>query len=319
MEPFRKNVAIAIDGGGIKGAIVTRALAILEEHLGAPAHSIFRLAAGTSTGAIISAGIAGGVSATRLFDLYSEMGEQIFRKSWRSRLWPLTPYRYRLTPLETALRREFGDLCMGDLWGQELPTDLVITTFDLFENRTRFIKPWKKEYQDWPVVKAVISSCAVPTFFPIVDGQFVDGGVGAYANPCYLAAYEFLFCLGWKPSETTLISLGTGRSPRRFQPGQANRLWAWQWIEPMITAFMQSADDQQIHLVNTFFQQLDFRRFQVNLDEPIAMDDASQMANLSAYGEELGNMILNDITDPIQEIIPRLAPLKAGINFAPGQ
>jgi len=33
MKPFRKHVAIAVDGGGIKGVIVTRALAILEEHL----------------------------------------------------------------------------------------------------------------------------------------------------------------------------------------------------------------------------------------------------------------------------------------------
>ena len=53
MKPFREHVAIAIDGGGIKGAMVTRALSILEDHLGKPSHDIFRLAAGTSTGSII--------------------------------------------------------------------------------------------------------------------------------------------------------------------------------------------------------------------------------------------------------------------------
>ena len=47
MKPLRKNVAIAVDGGGIKGVIVTRALAILEEHLGLSSREIFRLAAGT--------------------------------------------------------------------------------------------------------------------------------------------------------------------------------------------------------------------------------------------------------------------------------
>ena len=56
MKPFRKHVAIAVDGGGIKGVIVTRALAILEDYLGQSSHEIFRLAAGTSTGSIISAG-----------------------------------------------------------------------------------------------------------------------------------------------------------------------------------------------------------------------------------------------------------------------
>jgi len=49
MKPSRKHVAIAVDGGGIKGVIVTRALAILEDHLGQSSHEIFRLAAGTST------------------------------------------------------------------------------------------------------------------------------------------------------------------------------------------------------------------------------------------------------------------------------
>jgi hypothetical protein len=185
--------------------------------------------------------------------------------------------------------------------------DVVLTTFDLLENRTRFIKPWKEEYREWPVAKAVLASCAVPTFFPAVEGRYVDGGVGAYANPCYLAAYELLFCLGWKPAETTLISLGAGKSPSHFNPKQAKRMWAWEWIEPMISAFTQSADDQQVHLVNTFFQDLDFRRFQVKLNQSIAMDDASKISRLAVYGEELGRMILSDMTDPIQEVYPRVA------------
>ena len=309
MKPFRKNVAIAIDGGGIRGLIVTHALAILEDHLSQSVHSIFRLAAGTSTGSIIAAGIAVGLTGGQMSQLYFDLGESIFRKTWRSMLWPLTRYRYPLSPLETALQRQIGNLRVGDLWTAKPPTDVVITTFDLVDNRTRFVKPWKEEYRDWPLVKPVLCSCVVPTFFPVVEGRYVDGGVGAYANPCYLAAYELLFCLGWKLSETTLISLGTGRSPHRFQADQANNLWAWQWIEPLLGAFLQSADDQQVHLVNTFFQDLDFRRFQVNLDQNIGMDDVSDLARLIEYGDELGQMILNDQTDPIQEIYPKAAPL----------
>ena len=309
MKPFRKNVALAIDGGGIKGIIVTRALAILEDYSGKPIHSIFRLTAGTSTGSVISAGIAAGLTAGEMFDLYRTLGEKIFRKSWRTLFWPLTRYRYPIDPLESALRQEIGDLTMGDFWSSDPPTDVVITTFDLFENRTRFIKPWKEEYSAWPVLKAVKASCAVPTYFPVVDGRYVDGGVGAYSNPCYLAAYELLFCLGWKPSETTLISLGTGRSPHKYDPKKAAGMWTWEWIEPLVGAFLQSADDQQVHLVNTFFQELDFRRFQLNLNQPIAMDDATKIARLAVYGDELGRMILNDQTDPIQEIFPRFAPV----------
>lgn len=308
MIPFRKNVAIAIDGGGIRGVIVTRALAMLEDYLGQPTHQIFRLAAGTSTGSVISAGIAAGLSANRLYQLYTDVGGTIFRKTWRSRIWPLSRYRFSSAPLEEALHQAIGDLKIGDFWTTSPPTDLVITTFDLQANRTCFIKPWKDEYKDWPVVKAVMASCAVPAIFPVVDGRYADGGVGAYSNPCYLAAYELLFCLGWRPSETTLISLGTGRSPSTIDPQKAKRMWPWQWLEPLFGAFAQSADDQQVHLVNTFFQEMDFRRFQVDLPQAIPLDDIQQIPRLAVIGEELGRMMLNDQTDPIQEISPRLAP-----------
>jgi predicted acylesterase/phospholipase RssA len=185
------------------------------------------------------------------------------------------------------------------------PTDVVITTFDMVDNRTRFIKPWKAEYAGWPVVQAVLSSSTVPTYFPVVAGRYVDGGVGSFANPCYLAAYEAVICLNWDPAETTLISLGTGRDPHSWLTGKANKLWAWQWLYPIFGAFLQSSDDQQVHLVNNFFKQLDFRRFQVDLEHPIAMDDPTSIPELIIYGEKMGNMILNDVTDRSQAVTPR--------------
>jgi len=71
---------------------------------------------------------------------------------------------------------------------------------------------------------------------------------------------------------------------------------------------LHSADDQQVHLVDTFFEQLDFRRFQVDLREPIAMDDPSKIPELTTYGEELGRMILADEFDAAMAITPSLAP-----------
>jgi hypothetical protein len=181
---------------------------------------------------------------------------------------------------------------------------VVITAFDLVDNRTCFIKPWKPSYGDWSSVDAVLASCSVPTYFPPVKGRYIDGGVGAYANPCYVAAYEAAICLAWAASETTLISLGTGRDPRSLQPGDANRFWAWNWLKPMLGAFLCSADDQQVHLVTTFFQGLDFRRFQVDLREPIAMDDPTKSRQLTEYGDELARKILADETDRAMDTVP---------------
>ncbi len=308
MKPFRKNLAIAIDGGGIRGVMVTRALTMLEEHLGAPIHDSARLYAGTSTGSIISSALAVGLNAAQVHGLYLKLADTVFHSSWRTALFPLSRYRYSSEPLAKALHDELGDRKMKDLWKDLQLTDLVITSFDVLNNRTLFIKPWKQEYQDWLISYAVLTSSCVPTYFPPVDGRYLDGGVGSYANPCYLAAYELQFCLGWDPSETTLLSFGTGRPPDLLKPGQPERLFAWNWIEPVLNAFLSSASDQQVVVVEDFFKKLDFRRFQVDMRENIEMDDIHHIAQLLEYGEQLGEMVLNDEVDSAMHILPATPP-----------
>ena len=304
MKPFRKNIAIAIDGGGIRGVIVTKALSMLEKKLEKPLHETSRLMAGTSTGAIISAALAAGKKAEDIHQLYLDQGHEIFKKSWRTNLWMLSRYRYPHEPLEVALRDHLGERIMSEYWTSSQPTDVILTAYDLLENRPRFIKSWKSDYKDWPVVKAVLASSSVPTYFPTVDGRYVDGGVGVYQNPCYLAAYEILFVLKWRLEDTTLISLGTGRDPQAIKEGQTERFFTWDWIKPMLDAFLVSAADQQVHMTKTFFPSLDFRRFQVDLEEPIGMDDAGKIPELIQYGETMGQMILNDRFDRAMTISP---------------
>ncbi len=319
MKPFRKNLAIAIDGGGIRGVMTTRALTMLEQGLGQPLHDLARLYAGTSTGSIISAALAVGLNANQVHDLYLKLGDTVFRKSWRTLLFPLSRYRYPTTALEDALRQQLGDRKMKDLWQDLKLTDLVLTSFDVLENKTLFMKPWKVEYQDWLIRHAVLASSCVPTYFPPVDGRYLDGGVGSYANPCYLAAYELQYCLGWDPAETTLLSFGTGRPPALLKPGQPDRLFAWDWLEPVLNAFLSSASDQQVVLVESFFKQLDFRRFQVDMRENIEMDDVSKIPQLLEYGTQMGNMVLNDVLDSAIRIKPTTPPQEAAKPGGPGK
>ncbi len=308
MKPLRKHVALAIDGGGIRGLIPARALALVEEELAVPAGSLVQLVAGTSTGAIIAGALAAGLTADSITQLYARFGELVFKPSLRSLLWPLTRYRYPLTPLYNALREHLGSGTLQSLASTPGAPVLLLPVFDLAENRTRLVKSYKPDYADWPLAQAVLASCAVPTYFPVVGGRYVDGGVGSFANPCYLAAYETFFCQGWDPAETTLISLGTGRTPLPARAPRFERYHAWQWIEPLQGAFLQSAADQQVHLVQTFFAALDFRRFQVDLAGSIAIDDASDLAVLEDYGIEMGQKILNDEIDHAQWSPRRLLP-----------
>jgi patatin-like phospholipase/acyl hydrolase len=301
MKPLRKYVALAIDGGGMKGVIVTKALADLEREIGAPINSFVRLCAGTSTGSIISAGIACGMSADHLLKLYIDLGNSIFRPSWRTALFPLSRYRYEIKPLSDALARYLGNPTLGDLWDRNPRIDLVMTTFDIVTNKTRFMKPWKAEYKSWPLIQSILASSVVPTYFPVVAGRYIDGGVGAYANPCYLAAYEAQYYLNWDPAETTLISIGTGREPHYIETGQANRWLAWEWLTPVLDAFLQSTADQQVGITERLFKDLDFRRFQVDLMEPIEMDQTGKIPELIRYGELMGQKIIHDESEPAPE------------------
>ncbi len=308
MKPFRKNLAIAIDGGGIKGVMVTKALTMLEDSLGYPLHTRIGLASGTSTGSIIAAALASGLDAKTIHQLYLDLGNEIFHKSVRTLLWPFFNYRYPNLPLEKALDKYLGGKMIVDLWRGDHPIDVVITTFDTVENRTRFIKPYKDNYENWPVVKVVLASAAAPTYFPAIDGRYIDGGIGSYGNPCYLAAYEIMFMLKWKLEDTTLISLGTGRDPNTIKAGGVNHFLPIQYINPLLDAFQYSAADQQVDLVKQLFKGLDFRRFQVNLAAVTAMDDPSNIPELIRYGEQLGQMILNDDNDRAMKIIPDTIP-----------
>jgi len=61
MAAFR---ILSIDGGGVRGAFAAAALAHLETRCSQPLGNYFDLIAGTSTGAIIAAGLAMGLRAS---------------------------------------------------------------------------------------------------------------------------------------------------------------------------------------------------------------------------------------------------------------
>src|SRR4051812_8928629 len=82
MIPPRPNLGIAVDGGGTRGLIVAQALLALEKQLTDDRPLIeypgLKVLIGTSTGSLITAGIAVGMRVKDLVDLYVEVSETIF-------------------------------------------------------------------------------------------------------------------------------------------------------------------------------------------------------------------------------------------------
>ena len=76
----QKFKILSIDGGGFRGAYSAHILKRIEEEFNINWKKDFNLVAGTSTGSIIAAGLAFGLSAKELFDFYEKDGKDIFKK-----------------------------------------------------------------------------------------------------------------------------------------------------------------------------------------------------------------------------------------------
>ncbi len=85
---------LSLDGGGIRGILSIQFLKLIElevkKRLGEKALlcDYFDLIGGTSTGAIIAAGLACGMTVKELDELYTTIGAQVFRTTGFQRLLP---------------------------------------------------------------------------------------------------------------------------------------------------------------------------------------------------------------------------------------
>ena len=229
---------LALDGGGIRGVMSLEILRKIEQDLATATGkgASFRLGdffdyiGGTSTGAIISAGLAMGKSVQELVDFYAEAGPLMFEKTWL--IGRLRSF-YQADPLRRKLNEVFGDRTLG---AEDLRSRLLIVT----RNATTD-SPWPvssnplASYNDrnrsdcnlriplWQLVRA---STAAPVYFPpeIIEWDkddpaktfyAVDGGMTSYNNPAFLLfrmATLPQYRLSWPTGEDRmmLISIGTG-------------------------------------------------------------------------------------------------------------
>src|SRR5688572_30511815 len=87
-QQTRPRRMLSLDGGGIRGLMTLQILHELERQLrahrgGAPDFRLcdfFDVIGGTSTGAIIAAGLARGMSTAELIGFYREFGQEAFTK-----------------------------------------------------------------------------------------------------------------------------------------------------------------------------------------------------------------------------------------------
>jgi patatin-like phospholipase/acyl hydrolase len=268
---------LALDGGGIRGIITLEILAriesLLREKSGRQTDFVladyFDFIAGTSTGAIIGAALALGMTVADIRSFYLETGREMFEQASVLRRFR---YKYEDTKLSRKLHEVFGA-------GTTLGSDRLKTLVMLVMRNATTDSPWpvtnnpfakfnQRELPECnlniPLWQLVRASTAAPCFFPpevvrvgAEEFIFVDGGLTPYNNPAFqafLMATVEPYNLNWPSGEDNilLVSIGTGTNPKAnadLQPSEMNILYH---SASLPLALMYAALNEQDFLCRVF-------------------------------------------------------------------
>jgi patatin-like phospholipase/acyl hydrolase len=277
---------LSMDGGGIRGILTARILERLEAAVPGFLAKV-DLFAGTSTGGILTGGLAFGYNPTQLRQLYEECANAVFADTLLDNikdLGNLIGAQYSVEPLRKALTGHFADTTLA-----ELPRKVLISAFDLDnEAKPPAVRSWKmKFFHNYPgpesdgqelLVDTVVRTSVAPTYFPIYQG-YIDGGVAA-GNPsmCALAQALHGSTGGQQLNNVVLLSLGTGLNPHYLDSqdgdwGLAN--WALHLVDIMLEGSNGVADYQCRQVLGD-----NYHRVNPILPIPIAMDKIRNIPDL---------------------------------------
>ena len=251
MDTLKPKRILALDGGGIRGALtlgfLERIEEIVREREGNPnlmLHEYFDLIGGTSTGAIIAAGLSIGMSASEIKTLYLDIGDKIFgvKRSWL--LDPLKRYKaeFDFRPLEKALEEVFGNITMGS---KDIKTGLCLVTkrADTLSTWPIINHPKGKFFNQNP-------SYFTPQKLNVGNGEigtFIDGGVSLANNPSLqlfliatLNEHPYKWPLG--EDKLSLLSIGTGTFTKRYDPDKISKKGLLGWATMIPELFMEDAN-----------------------------------------------------------------------------
>jgi uncharacterized protein len=287
---------LTIDGGGVRGIIPALALEALEESTGRPARDSFDFLAGTSTGAVIAAAVGAGIPAERIVSLYRRRGPELFRRIPVVTLLRRIVFgnQYDVATLRRMIGGELGDLAGWRV--NDIPRDVMLTAKGLDDGHPwYFVKDRPGEQGgrtgNLSLADCVTASAAAPTYFapwPVEGiGLLVDGGVGVAGNPVYQASVEAFEYSGYRPADTIVVSLGTGRFLDRRRP-----TWLWSWVEWVLGELFRSPGEQQTELVQRHYGDAVLYRIDARLPRDFPLDTIGPaLDELEGIGRGLAALI----------------------------
>jgi patatin-like phospholipase/acyl hydrolase len=267
----------------------------LEKQTGKLCREIFSMVAGTSTGSIIAACVAAGIPATNILSFYQADAPKIFDLSSLESL-PVRVargYAYQSDKVEVALKSKLGaaaEWCLNDS-----PIRLLICSTKVDGRAMYFVQDRPKNSGTTGkllLVDCAVASAAAPTYLspwyvaPMggsLVGWCVDGGVSGMANPTYQACVEAFLYDDFDPTNTSVISLGTGYSPNSAVNPPSGIVAT---LSLVLDSLLSNAGVQQDNAAKRSFPGV-VQRFNWKLPKAVDMADASAIPSLVKLGQEL--------------------------------
>ncbi len=292
---------LSLDGGGIRGVFTTTVLARLEQAVPGFLGKV-DLFAGTSTGAIVAAGLAAGMTPDELTRLYLEHGKDIFADTFLDDVKDLGKVKgadydnARLAVLVADVFEQWrGIRTLGDLHRRILIPAFDLDTGDDPGFREGDRRTWKpKFFHNFPggdsdgaerIVNVLLRTSAGPTYFPTYDG-YIDGGVVAN-NPSVAALAQALHPGTGKQrlEDVVLLNIGTGQSPA-FIAGKRHDWGYLQWAKPLARLILEGAADTARYQCEQILADR-YRRVDAMLDRPIGLDEVKYAPDLVEVGRHV--------------------------------
>lgn len=259
------SLILSIDGGGALGIGPCELLSRLEEAHGRLHPDAY---AGTSVGALLAALAATGRSWAQVREIFGRECPGIFEKPGLA--WRLNPWKpkYDGKALRNAAQFFFQDMRMCDV-----AVPIFLTSFDFKLGRPKI---WDRG-DTTPIWKAVMCSAAAPTYFPIVEGRYGDGGLVAN-NPSMVGLAGCVKKEGWDVDSLWCLSLGTnGDSWKDPKAGHKTKIG---WLNPLLETFMSGAEELATFESRSLLNGR-LLRIEPHLREEIKLDDVK--AALGGY------------------------------------
>ncbi|MBN4065775.1 patatin-like phospholipase family protein [Candidatus Amoebophilus asiaticus] len=216
---------LSIDGGGTRGIIPLTILAKIEERTAKDIRDIFTLIAGTSTGGAICLSLCYGLKAKDILKIYTDDTKIIFKDTVLDNIMDgfgkSLGADYDQKNLERILKVVLGTSKLKDIYFPDKAIALV-PAFDLSPSkkgnpvnfRPKVFNSYSQDDKEELLVDIACRTSAAPTYFPIREQKYIDGGV-AINHPA-MAAIAFALNtdsdkgLSLKPDDLKVLSLGTG-------------------------------------------------------------------------------------------------------------